>query len=68
MNLQNLVVCVAVGLQLGKQKLVKVHAGVRKMASALNLLYDDKMGYEKAIVNSEIASSEKVRPRRFRMD
>lgn len=44
----------------GRQaKRIEVHNSVGKVVSALNYMYDDRIGYKGAIVNNKIALSEK---------
>lgn len=37
----------------------EVHDSVRKLPFTLNYMYEDKIGYEKAVLNSETASSKR---------
>lgn len=46
----------------------EVHDVVRQIASALHCMYDDKIGYERILVNRRIVSLERARARRFRTE
>lgn len=43
-------------------KRIEAHKSVRKMAFGLNFTYDDKIGYQRTMVNSKIVSSRKKVP------
>lgn len=47
--------------QARQAKRIEVHKLVRKTGSALSYMYEDNIGFERVVVNSKIAASERSR-------
>lgn len=56
------------GSSSGHIRRVEVDSKVRKIASALNVMYGDKMEYKRAVVNRQIAHPIKVRSHSYRVE